>query len=261
MKEFTTITLDINKKIATVWLNRPEIHNAFNGVMISELIECYEYLEQLKDIRIILLRGKGKSFCSGADLQWMMQSDKDIANLNSMEMASCFQTIYKATKPTIAIVHGAIYGGANGLMCACDIAIAADNAKFSFPELRVGLVPSTIVPYILMRLNPHKTKLLMYTGKIIQATEALSSGLIDYLFPEKNMEEQVQTIVDEILKSSPRALTECKSLINVFAEKMVEQEMIDKTVKSITRMKLSEEGREGMTAFLEKRVPKWMNDI
>jgi methylglutaconyl-CoA hydratase len=262
MKDFTTIDLNIDQKIATVWLNRPEAHNAFNGIMIRELIKCYEYVGQLKDPRVIILRGKGKSFCSGADLQWMTQSvDYDVSLKNSAEMAACFNTIHNSAKPTIAIVHGAVYGGANGLMCASDIAIAIENTKFSFPELRVGLVPSTILPYVLMRMNPHKAKLYMYTGRIIRDEEALASGLVDYIFSNSEIEAQTQILVDELLKSSPHAIAECKSLINIFSEKMTQKKMIDKTVKSITTMKLSEEGREGVSAYFEKRIPKWMNDL
>jgi methylglutaconyl-CoA hydratase len=260
MKEFSTIELDINKKIATIWLNRTEVHNAFNEVMISELMQCFNYVEELKDIRVIVLRGKGKSFCSGADLQWMAQyNDNYEVNLaDSVKMAACFHAIYKIPKPTIAIVHGTVFGGANGLMCACDIAIAAGNTRFSFPELRIGLVPSTILPYVLQRINAHKAKLLMYTGKIIDAREALELGLIDELFSDE-IEKKVHELIDKIIRSGPDAITECKSLINHYSGKMIERDIITHTAESITKIKMSQEGQEGTSAFFEKRAPDWTN--
>ncbi len=261
MKEFTTIELGLNKKIATVWLDRTSVHNAFNDVMIGELLQCFTYVEQLKDIRVIVLRGKGKTFCSGADLQWMVQSNYDYeTNLaSSMKMAACFQTIYKIAKPTIAVVHGTVYGGANGLMCACDIAIAAKNTRFSFPELRVGLVPSTILPYVLQRVNPHKAKWLMYTGEIIDGQKALETGLIDDLFAEHEIEKKLQELIDKIVRSGPEATTECKTLINNLSEKMIERDMIARTAESITKIRMSQEGQEGTSAFFEKRSPDWIH--
>lgn len=263
MNSFKTIELETNNKIATIWLNRPKVHNAFNEQMISELIECFGNLEELKEIGVILLRGKGKSFCSGADLQWMLQSEKNSYHENlkdSLEMANCFRTIHQFLKPTIAIVHGTVFGGANGIMCACDIAIAANNTRFSFPELRIGLVPSTILPYVLTRMNQHKAKLLMFSGRIVNASAALESGLIDYLFDEAELEKNLQMLLNDLLKASSNAILECKSLINDFSNKSMEKDIIS-SVESITKIKMSGHGREGVSAFLEHRSPNWIKDL
>jgi methylglutaconyl-CoA hydratase len=263
MNAFKTIDLTIEKKTATIWLNRPEVHNAFNEQMITELTECFGKLEKSKDIGIIIIRGKGRSFCSGADLKWMIQSEKENYQENfkdSQEMANCFRTIYQSSKATVALVHGTVFGGANGIMCACDIVLAAENTRFSFPELRIGLVPSTILPYILSRMNQHKAKLLMYTGRIVGGRIALEAGLVDYLFDETEMEKNLLLLINDLLKASSNALKECKSLINNFTNKTIENEIVS-SVESITRIKMSEHGREGITAFLENRSPKWINDL
>jgi methylglutaconyl-CoA hydratase len=260
MKDFKTIELSLNNKIATIWLNRREVHNAFNDVMIEELVQCFTYVDKLKEIRVVVLRGRGKSFCSGADLHWMIHNNIDYeSNLaSSVNMAACFHTIYKISKPTIAMVHGNVFGGANGLMCACDIAIAMDNTRFSFPELRIGLVPSTILPYVLQRINPHKAKLLMYTGKIIDGPEALETGLIDDIYPDHEIERNLRELMDKIIRSGPEAITECKWLINNFSEKKIERDVITQTAESITKIRMSQEGQEGTSAFFEKRSPGWI---
>jgi methylglutaconyl-CoA hydratase len=263
MNSYKTIEVEIKKKVATVWLNRPEVHNAFNKQMIKEITECFRKLEKIKVIGVIIIRGKGKSFCSGADLQWMIESEKEDYGENykdSMEMANCFKIIHQCSRPTIALVHGTVFGGANGILCACDIAIAADNTRFSFPELRIGLVPATIMPYILTRVNQHKAKLLMYTGRVVNATTALETGLIDHIFDEAEMEKNLQMLVTDLLKASSNAILECKSLINTFSDETIGKEIIS-SVESITKIKMSEHGREGVSAFLEHRSPKWINDL
>jgi methylglutaconyl-CoA hydratase len=263
MQKYTTIELNISKQVAIIWLNRTEVHNAFNDVMVNELIQCFTYVEQLNDIRVIILRGKGKSFCSGADLQWLgrpNQGDYGANLAESMKMADCFHAIYESPKPTIAVVHGNVYGGANGFMCACDLAMAVDDTKFSFPELRVGIVPATILPYVLQRVNQHKAKWLMYTGKVINAPQAFEAGLIDYLCPENELEGKIQELISNLLKSGPYALMECKSLINKLSGKMVESATIKGTAELITKIKMSKEGQEGILAFFEKRPPDWNNE-
>jgi methylglutaconyl-CoA hydratase len=262
MKVYKTIEVEINKTVATLWLNRPDVHNAFNGQMISEITECFEKLETTKDIRAIIIRGKGKSFCSGADLQWMIQSENDNYQENlkgSLEMANCFRTIYNTSKPTIALVHGTIFGGANGLTCACDIVIAGHNTRFSFPELKIGLVPSTIMPYVLTRVNQHTAKLLMYTGRIISGSAAYELGLVDYLIDEPELEKNLKLILNDLMKASANAIAECKSLINGFSNNSLEKKIVT-SVESITKIKMSEDGREGISAFLEKRKPYWVHD-
>lgn len=262
MENFSTIEVVIKKSVATIWLNRPQVHNAFDEQMLNELTECYKYLDNLQDVRIVILRGKGKSFCSGADLQWMMDSRNDYQSSqnSSLILANCFNTIYKTTKPTIAIVHGNVLGGANGLVCASDMAIAIESTKFSFTELRIGLVPATILPYVLSRLNQHSAKVLMYTGRKFREKEAKEKGYIDYVISENEADGYIQTIVNDLLLASPNAITECKSLVNNFSNKAIDDFMITASIESITRTRMMEDSREGISAFFEKRLPGWAAD-
>jgi methylglutaconyl-CoA hydratase len=228
--------------------------------MLDELTHCFRFLNKSKKIRVVVLRGKGKSFSSGADLQWMVQSGISSYKKNeadSFAMAVCLRTIYKCTKPTIAVAHGAAIGGGIGLLCACDFAVAEANSVFSLSELRVGLVPSTIMPYILIKMNQHKVKMLMFTGKKISATEAISLGLVELMFEKPEIDDNLKLIVHDIMKSSPGAIKESKELIGYLNRKVISDKILSKTVKSITEMKMSNESKEGIAAYHEKRLPKW----
>jgi len=155
-QEYKTIEFEIKNEVGIVWLNRPEIHNAFNEVMISELLDIFEKINSIDDVRIVMLRGRGKSFCAGADLNWM----RNVAGYSyeenfkeSLNLSKCFYAIYTCTKPTIAVVHGAAIGGANGLLAACDFAYADENTTFSLSEVKIGIVPACISPYITKRVG------------------------------------------------------------------------------------------------------------
>jgi methylglutaconyl-CoA hydratase len=228
--------------------------------MLDELANCFKYLNKSKEIRVVVLRGKGKSFSSGADLQWMIGSGTKSYKKNeadSFAMAKCFNSIYKCQKPTIAIVHGAAIGGGIGLLCACDFVIAETNAFFSLSELSVGLVPSTIMPYILTKMNQHLLKMLMFTGEKISANKAHQFGLVEQLFEKSEIEEKLNLIINDVLKSLPEAIKESKKLIRELNGKLNSNKIINKTVKSITKMKMSESSKEGISAYLEKRLPNW----
>jgi methylglutaconyl-CoA hydratase len=164
------------------------------------------------------------------------------------------------SKPTIAITHGGVYGGAVGLVSACDIAISTKTSRFALSEVRVGLSPSTIMPYILTRLNEHKAKWLMITGTGIEAETALKLGLIDFKFNENELEQNIQSIIDDILKGSPEAIAESKHLLKEVIHQPIKRKILNATIKSIAKMKKSVDGQEGMSSFIEKRNPAWMAD-
>jgi methylglutaconyl-CoA hydratase len=264
MKEFNTLELEIDSSVATVWLNRPEVHNAFNREMLNELTQCFKFLNKSEEIRVILLRGRGKSFSSGADLKWMFDSENKSYKKNkadSIAMAKCLKSIYSCTKPTIAIVHGAVIGGGIGILCTCDFTIAETNTFFSLSEFRVGLVPSTIMPYLLKKMNQHKLKMLMFSGKKLTSTEAHRIGLIEELYDTNAIEMKLKLFINDILKSSPDAINESKALMNFLYNKSDSEKIMNKTVKSITKMKMSKSSIEGISAYMEKRLPNWTVQI
>ncbi len=256
-----TIELKIEGTIATVWLNRPEIHNAFNETMISELLECYKSINEMDDIRAVLMRGKGKSFCAGADLNWMRDVAKYSYEQNykeSLQLSECFFAIYSCKKPTIAMVHGAAIGGANGLLAACDFAFADDNTVFSLSEVKIGIVPACISPYIIKRVGEFNAKDLMLTGRRFQGKEAEQFKLVNKSMSEVQMEIYVSTLIDSLKSSGPKAISHCKNLINEVCNHLSLHEALEYTAKMIAEIRASEEGQEGMAAFLEKRKPNWI---
>jgi methylglutaconyl-CoA hydratase len=258
---YTTIEIEIAENIATVWLNRPEIHNAFNELMIREVKEAYEFLAKDDDVRIIVMCGRGKSFCAGADLNWM----RDVATYSyeqnykeSLQLSECFYTIYTCPKPTIAIVHGAAIGGANGLLAACDFAYATDSTVFSLSEVKIGIVPACISPYVTKRVGEYGSKELMLTGKRFNGTEAQHHRLVNKSVPYKQMDELLDETIQLLLTSGPKAMAHCKNLLFDISNKLSLDEAVSYTAKMIADIRASEEGQEGMAAFLEKRKPNWV---
>jgi methylglutaconyl-CoA hydratase len=260
MTNFQTIEFEKQADLGIIWLNRPDIHNAFNEVMIRELIECFEKVNLMDDIRIVILRGRGKSFCAGADLNWM----RDVAQYSfeqnykeSLNLSKCFFTIYTCKKPTIAMVHGAAIGGANGLLASCDFAYADDNTTFSLSEVKIGVVPACISPYVTKRVGEYGSRELMLTGRRIKGKEAEHFRLVNKSLPTEELEAYVSSVIDLLRTSGPKAMSQCKNLIfNISNMESLEQ-ALESTARMIAEIRASEEGQEGMAAFLEKRKPNW----
>jgi methylglutaconyl-CoA hydratase len=264
MKNYKTILFESREAVATIWLNRPEIHNAFNEEMISELIDCFEFIEGEKRIRVVVLRGKGKSFCAGADLNWM----KGVAgytfeeNLReSMDLSKCFYAIYTCKKPTISVVHGAAIGGANGFLAATDIAICEDTTTFSLSEVKIGVIPACISPYILKRVGEFGARELMLSGRRIDGKEAEKMNLVNHSIPENEIEKTVSSTITLLLTSGPEAIARCKQLIHTVSNTMSLKDALEYTARMIAEIRISKEGQEGMKAFLEKRAPGWIDKI
>jgi len=261
MKNYKTIELEIKNEVGIIWLNRPEIHNAFNEVMIAELIEMFKGIKENDEVKIVVLRGRGKSFCAGADLNWM----RNVANYSyddnykeSLNLSNCFYEIYTCPKPTIAIVHGAAIGGANGLLAACDFAYADENTTFSLSEVKIGIVPACISPYVTKRVGEYGSKELMLTGKRFKGKEAAYHRLVNKSLPTNQMEDYLEEVIALLKTSGPKAMSHCKNLIYDISNKLTLQEAIGYTAKMIADIRASEEGQEGMAAFLEKRKPNWV---
>jgi len=260
MKNYLTIVTTLENGVFTIWLNRPDLHNAFNKTMLEELSECIETVDQEKVI-YILLRGKGKSFCAGVDLNWMKSVSQNSYELNyheSLLLSKCFYTIYTCPKPTVAVVHGVALGGANGLLSACDLAYCVDDAVFSLSEVKIGIVPACISPYVIKRVGEYGAKELMLTGRRINGKEAESFRLVNKSVQTSELDETLKALDALLRTSGPKAMSHCKTLINQVCNDLSLMEAYDFTARMIADIRASDEGQEGMNAFLEKRKPNWV---
>jgi methylglutaconyl-CoA hydratase len=262
MAAYSTLELTLTDHVATLWLNRPDVRNAFNGEMIAELIESLAEVSQDENIVALLLRGKGKIFCGGADIGWMSSfSEHTYAEdyQSNQRLAQCFHAMYTLPQPTIAVVQGAAFGGANGLLAACDMAYAVENTTFAFSEVKIGIIPATIAPYVLRRTGEAAARELMLTGRRFDGIEAARVSLVNQCFRTKeDVEAHVRNIVTELKTAAPGAVRRCKQLISTVAQVNSVEETMDYTARMIADARASEEGQEGMRAFLEKRKPNWI---
>lgn len=261
MDSYNDICVDVNDGVATIWLNRPDLHNAISIQMLEELSHCFISIEQMESVRVVVLRGRGKSFSAGADLVKMLEVGKlgyEQNLIDGYKWTNCLSSIANSSKPTIAIATGNVFGGGNGLLAASDIVIADENTIFSFSEVRLGLAPSTILPYILTRISQQKAKYLMLTGKRFNASEAFTSGLVDFLAPSIRIEALLNAIIGDLFKASPNGVKEIKRLVRELNHCETIDEINNLTANSIATLKTSTEAQEGMSAFIEKRKPYWV---
>lgn len=256
---YATITFSIKKPVGYVTLNRPDVHNAFNSEMIRELVKVFKSIKKMADLRVIVLQGAGKSFCAGADLNWMRQI-KDYSfeeNLKeSLELAEMLYLIYSSPKPTVGRIQGAAIGGGTGLVSVCDIAIAASDAKFSFSEVKLGLIPACISPYVIRKCGEGKCREFFLSGERLAAERALSTGLVNRVVAPEDLDKAVDEIVNQLISSGPEAVKMCKELLSGVSQMSFEEVKLY-TAEAIARLRVSAEAQEGMAAFLEKRKPKW----
>ena len=258
-KKYNTVLLENLGMVSWVRLNRPEVHNAMNAEMIAELTGVFNSFKEEKYIRAVVLTGNGKSFCAGADLNYM----KGIAEFGFEEneedgkkLANLFKSIYDCPLPTIALVHGSAFGGANGLLAACDIVIAEAGTTFAFSEVKLGIAPATIAPFVIKRIGEFGAKELMLTGKRFKAAEAQRWNLVNHVYKSGSDENPLNELLKQFESSAPEAVKETKVLIKTVLGKGIEEGM-EFTSKLIARLRASEEGQEGMASFLEKRKAKW----
>jgi methylglutaconyl-CoA hydratase len=264
MEIFQTIRTEQQQAVFTIWLNRPDKHNALNQLMISELTQAFESCANAETVRVIVLRGTGKSFCAGADLQYMHDISAFGPEENAadaMKLASLFEKIYQCPKPVIAILHGAVYGGANGLLAAADIVLAHEDTVFAFSEVKLGITPATISPYVIRRCGQAAARELMLTGRKFTAQEAYRFLLVNLIFTEETLEAQLQFYSGHLHSAAPGAVSLCKQLIHdVSTSALKPEEMMKDTASRIAFQRASAEGQEGIKAFFEKRKPNWINE-
>jgi methylglutaconyl-CoA hydratase len=261
MKNYEAIKFELKDNIGIVWLNRPDVHNAMNEQMISEITDCYTEINNMTDVRVVLIKGNGKSFCAGADLNYM----KGIAGFgheqnyqDSLKLAKCFYAIYTCKKPTIAVVHGSAIGGGNGLLAACDFVYCAEDTKFAFSEVKLGIAPATISLYVTKRIGEYGSRDLMLTGRRFTGKEAEYYRLANKSLPLEQLDEYVNEMIKVLMTSGPDAMSACKELIFDISNKLSFENAIDYTARMIADLRASKEGQEGMASFLEKRKPNWV---
>jgi methylglutaconyl-CoA hydratase len=259
---YATISLDLKDQVAWIYFDRPSVHNAFNAELIREMTDAVARVGADETVRVVVLTGKGKSFCAGADLNWMREIVEYSYEQNleeSRALTEVLHSIFSLSKPTIAMVNGSAIGGGTGFLSACDIAVAAEEAFFGLSEVKIGLVPAAISPYVIWKIGEGKAREYFLTGRRIPAEKAKEIGLVNEVVPLNELEKTVLRLIDLLVTSGPEAMARCKELI-FHVPKMSLEEAKEYTAKMIAGLRVSEEGQEGMAAFLEKRKPRWVRD-
>ena len=259
MEKFTTFIYEKDHRgVGKIALNRPDVHNAFNEVMIAELTDCFNSLDS--DLKLILLSGNGKSFCAGADINWMkkMKNYSWDENLkDSMKLYQMLEALKNCPIPLIARVHGTALGGGAGLLSVCDYVIAEKKTKIGFTEVRLGLVPAVISPFVIRKIGESWAKSCMLTGEIFGTHRAFHAGLIHDMVPEEELDKRVEQTLSNILRAGPGAVRQCKQLIEHVTMNLDSSELSSYTSNTISKVREGDEAQEGMSALLEKRSPKW----
>jgi methylglutaconyl-CoA hydratase len=258
----SALALERQGPLGLVTLNRADHHNAFDDAMIAELTEALRSMEAEEGIRVIVLAAAGRSFSAGADLNWMKRMagfSMDDNRRDAMGLGALMRTLAQLRKPTVARVQGPAYGGGVGLVACCDIAIATTNATFSFSEAKLGLIPAVISPYVVAAIGERAARRYFLTAERFDAAEAWRLGLVHEIAnDDAGMDEKIGDVVDALLTCGPVAQTEAKALLRAISGRAVTSELIQDTAERIAKIRSSPEGREGITAFLEKRRAAWI---
>ena len=255
------LELKFESGIATVTLNRPEVRNAFNDEVIAELTGAFVEYGEHPEVRCIVLAANGTAFCAGADLNWMKRMasyshDENLADAKGL--AQLLRVLYRCPKPTIARVQGDAYAGGMGLVSACDIAVAVDTVTFCLSEVKLGLIPATISPYVIRAMGPRAAHRYFLTAERFDAAEAHRIGFVHEVVKAEQLDAKVKEIAQALVAAGPAAMKACKQLVQDVAERDIDHVLIDRTVKGIAEIRASDEGREGIQSFLGKRKPSWL---
>ena len=259
MAKYTSLNID-DKGIATLTLNRPEVHNAFDDVMISELLQALKDVEDSEQARVLVLLSEGKNFSAGADLNWMRSmADKNYQENveDAGELGLLMERLDLLSKPSIALVQGAAFGGAVGLAACCDMVLAQPRSSFCLSEVKIGLIPAVISPYVVRTIGERQSRRYMLTAERFFADEAQKLGLVSDVVDD--FEEPLNNLLDALLANSPQAVTACKELIRNVGSRPINKDVREHTIKAIAEIRVSDEGQEGLSAFLEKRPAAWLN--
>jgi len=260
--DFQTLTVSIADAVATVTLNRPEMRNAFNQETIHELAVAFAALSETDGVRAIVLAANGVAFCAGGDLNWMKQMagySEEENQQDAMRLADMLRTIYLCPKPVVARVQGDCYAGGMGLAAACDVVVASDNAAFCLSEVKLGLIPATISPYVIKAMGEQAARRYFLTAERFDAAEARRIGLAHEVVDADALDATVAAIVKSLVSNSPHAVTQAKTLVREIAGQPIGDALVFDTANRIAAIRASDDGREGVASFLEKRKPHWLN--
>lgn len=260
----TLISQTDNRGVLTLCMNRPDVHNAFDADMIRDLTGALKAADQNDRVRVVVITGAGSCFSAGADLNWMrslVKASQDENERDALRLAGLMRSLNYLSKPSIARINGAAYGGGLGLIAACDITIAVDNARFGLTEARLGLVPAVISPYVIRRIGEGNARRYFLTAERFDSQRAYEIGLIQQTVAPGQLDEVIEDKLRQILSGGPLAVAHCKQLVFEIAGHNVESQKAtdEMTAKLIAKLRVSDEGQEGLAAFLEKRKPGWVD--
>ncbi len=255
------LELHFDAGVATVTLNRPEVRNAFNDEVIAELTAVFSELGQRAEVRAVVLAANGPAFCAGADLNWMKRMagysrEENLADASAL--ARMLEVIYACPKPTLAEVQGDVYAGGMGLVAACDMAVSVDSAHFCLSEVKIGLVPATISPYVIRAMGTRAAHRYFLTAERFGAAEAHRIGFVHEVVPAAGLDACVAALAQALASAGPAAVKACKRLVHDVAGHGITPALVQRTVEGIADIRASDEGKEGVRAFLEKRKPNWL---
>ncbi len=257
----TALTQITQGAVRTITLSRPDVRNAFNDEVIAELKAAFDDAEKASDVRCVVLAALGPAFCAGADLNWMRRMADYTRDENLTDagcLADMLRTIYACPKPTIARVQGDVFAGGVGLVAACDMAVSVDSATYCLSEVKLGLIPATISPYVIRAMGARAAHRYFLTAERFDAAEAHRIGLVHEVVAEDALDAKVNELTQALVSASPHAVKACKQLVHEVAEKEINSALIAHTVAGIADIRASAEGKEGVQSFLQKRKPAWL---
>jgi len=260
---FMHLEIELDGPVATIWMNRPDLHNAFDQDLIAELTAACKALDDDDDVRVVILAGRGKSFSAGADLNWMKRAANNGIDDNlddARALARMLRALAEMRKPTIARVQGAALGGGMGLAAACDIAVASTKAVFATSEVRFGIIPSAISPYVLRAIGARQAYRYFQSAERIDGTRAREIGLVHETVEPEQLDAKVQEIVAALLQGGPLSQTAAKNLIRAVNNQPINDNLVEDTAHRIAHLRATPEAQEGIAAFLDKRQPNWIGD-
>lgn len=257
----TALTLEFQGPLATITLTQPEVRNAFSDEVIADITHAFHAVGKRSDVRAVVLAAEGPAFCAGANLNWMRRMadySRDENREDAGLLAEMLRVIYECPQPTIARVQGDVYAGGMGLVAACDMAVAAEGAGFCLSEVKIGLIPATISPYVIRAMGARAAHRYFLTGERFDAAEALRIGFVHRVVAADELDNAVDGLLKHLVSAGPAAARACKRLVIDMAEREINEQLIAATVEGIADIRASAEGKEGVQAFLQKRKPAWL---
>ncbi|MDO8250484.1 MAG: enoyl-CoA hydratase/isomerase family protein [Rhodoferax sp.] len=258
---YETLEIERSGRVATIWMNRLEVFNAFNEQLIDDLSAACTELDADRSVRVVVLAGRGRHFSAGADLNWMKRASSygEAENLaDSRRFARMLRALSGMSKPTIARVQGAALGGGTGLAAACDMAVAASNAVFATSEVKFGIIPAVISPYVLRAIGPRHALRYFQSAERISADKALAIGLVNEVTADDALDAGVAALVEALIAGAPQAQQAAKDLIQAINGRSIDDTVMEETAQRIARQRATDEGKDGIVSFLEKRTPAWL---